>query len=58
MKGTIVLGTAALSSGTAIFTTSSLPVGTDPITAVYGGDANLAPSKSNIVKQVVNKAAE
>jgi hypothetical protein len=58
MKGTIVLGTAALSSGTAIFTTSSLPVGTDSITAVYGGDANLAPSKSNIVKQVVNKAAE
>jgi hypothetical protein len=59
MRGvTTVLGTATLSGGTAIFTTSSLPVGTNAITAAYSGDANLAGSKSNVVKQVVNKAAE
>jgi hypothetical protein len=55
MKGKTVLGTGTLTSGTATFTTSSLPVATSAITAVYGGDANLAPSKSNIVDQVVTQ---
>ena len=58
MKGKTVLGTGTLSGGTATFTTSSLPVATSAITAVYGGDANLAPSKSNVVDQVVNKATQ
>ena len=63
MDGSTVLGTVALnpldqsttpsSSQTATFTTSSLPVGTDPITAVYSGDLNFATSTSNQVTQFV-----
>jgi hypothetical protein len=55
MKGKTVLGTGTLSGGSAIFTTSSLKVGTTSVTAVYGGDSNFAGSKSNVVKQVVEK---
>jgi hypothetical protein len=54
MRGTKVLGTGALSGGSASFTTSTLPVGTSYIKAAYGGDSNFAGSKSNLVKQVVN----
>jgi hypothetical protein len=56
MKGTTVLGTGSLSGGSASFTTSTLPVGTYGITAVYGGDSNLAGSKSKALSQVVSKA--
>jgi hypothetical protein len=56
LRGKTVLGTSALSGGAASFTTSTLPVGTDSITAVYGGDSNFAGSTSKPVKQVVNKA--
>ena len=42
MKGTTVLGTGTLSGGSASFTTSTLPVGTNYIKAVYGGDSNFA----------------
>jgi len=55
-KGATVLGTGALSSGSAGFTTSTLRVGTTIITAVYDGDSNFGGSTSNVVKQVVNKA--
>ena len=58
MKGKTVLGTGTLSGGTATYTTTTLKVGTDSITAVYGGDANFAASKSKPVKQVVEKAGE
>jgi hypothetical protein len=51
-----LLGTAALSGGSASFTTSTLRVGTDPIKAVYGGDSNFGGSTSTAVSQVVNKA--
>ena len=54
MKGTTVLGTGALSGGSASFTTSTLPVGTSYIKAVYGGDSTFAGSKSTAVAQVVN----
>jgi hypothetical protein len=54
MKGTAVLGTGALSGGSASFTTSTLPVGTSYIKAVYGGDSTFAGSKSTAVAQVVN----
>jgi subtilase family serine protease len=37
----------------AAITTSTLPVGTDSITAVYSGDANNAGSTSNTVSQVI-----
>jgi hypothetical protein len=47
-------------TGTATFTTSSLPVSTiavpDNITATYLGDLNYAPFTSNTVNQVVNQA--
>jgi hypothetical protein len=56
MKGTTVLGTGLLSGGSASFTISALPVGTNYITAVYGGDSNLIGSKSKGVNQVVSKA--
>ena len=53
--GSTVLGTGPLnSSGKATYTTSALSVGTHPITASYGGDANNDVSTSNVVNQVVN----
>jgi hypothetical protein len=58
MKGTQVLGTAALSLGMASFTTSTLKVGGNLIKAAYGGDSNFLGSTSLPVKQVVNKAGE
>jgi uncharacterized repeat protein (TIGR03803 family) len=56
MKGATVLGTGTLSGGWASFTASTLPVGTNAIRAVYGGDSKFGYSTSNTVKQVVNKA--
>jgi hypothetical protein len=57
MKGATVLGTGTLSGGSASFTTSTLSVGTTSVKAVYAGDAYFKGSKSNVVKQVVDKAA-
>ncbi len=57
MKGKTVLGTGTLSGGTATYSTSTLKVGTDSITAVYAGDANFATSTSKADKQVVDKTA-
>ncbi len=53
-----VLGTGALSGGSASFTTSTLKVGTTGVIAVYGGDSKFAVSKSNTVKQVVAAAGK
>lgn len=53
MKGKAELGTGTLSAGVATFVTSTLPVGTSSIFAVYGGDSLFAGSKSQPVKQVV-----
>ena len=45
-------------NGTATFTTSSLAVGSETITAVYGGDTNFAISSGTLAGgQVVNQAA-
>jgi uncharacterized repeat protein (TIGR03803 family) len=55
MKGSTVLGTGTLSGGEASFTTSSLPVGTSVVDAVYSGDLNFEPGTSNKVKEVVKK---
>ncbi len=52
-NGTTLLGTGTLSGGSASLTTSTLPVGTNAITAVYGGDSNFVGSTSNTVNQVV-----
>jgi len=54
-KGSKALGTGSLSGGSATFTTSTLPVGSDLITAVYGGDSNFLGSTSKALKQVVDK---
>jgi alpha-tubulin suppressor-like RCC1 family protein len=53
-RGTIVLGTVPQSGGSASFTTSSLPVGIDPVIARYGGDNFLVTSFA-FLKQVVTK---
>ncbi|MGC2246232.1 MAG: choice-of-anchor tandem repeat GloVer-containing protein [Terriglobales bacterium] len=50
-----VLGTAPLNGGTAMFTTSTLPVGTPHVKAVYGGDKLFEASTSKGVKQVVQR---
>jgi hypothetical protein len=55
MKGKTVLGTEALSGGSASIAIASLPVGASTIQAFYGGDANFAGSTSS-VKQEVDKA--
>ena len=53
----ITLGTATVdSSSTATFTSSSLSVGDNFITAVYGGDVNNAASTSDFLDQTVNPA--
>jgi hypothetical protein len=55
--GATVLGTVALNgSGQATFTTSSLAIGTHPITATYSGDANFTGSTSATLNQAVNQA--
>jgi hypothetical protein len=56
MQGSTLLGTGMLSGGTATFATSTLPVGKDSITAVYGNDSSLLGSTSKVVKQVVKAA--
>ena len=43
-------------SGAASFTTSTLPVGTNAIKAVYSGDSNFARGTSKAVSQEVSKA--
>ncbi|MFZ0956870.1 MAG: Ig-like domain-containing protein [Candidatus Sulfotelmatobacter sp.] len=57
MVGTTVLGTAALSNGTANIPISTLGVGTHAVKAVYGGDATFAASTSTALHQTVAKAA-
>lgn len=46
MNGNILLGTESLNNGTALFTTSTLGIGADNVTALYSGDSNNTASKS------------
>jgi len=56
-SGTTLLGTGSLdASGVATFTTSSLVVGADSITAVYPGNAGFAASTSSAVGETVTAA--
>ena len=50
--GSIVLGTAQLSSGIAKFTTSALPVGLNGVKVTYYGDSNIAKSSASLVQAV------
>jgi hypothetical protein len=52
-SGVTVLGTKALSSGTASISTLILPSGTDKLTAYYSGDSLNLPGVSNVVTQTV-----
>ncbi len=54
-NGGTTLGTGSLLGGSASFTTSSLALGSDSITATYAGDAALNPSTSKAAVEVVNK---
>jgi len=56
-SGTTVLGTAALSGGVAKLTSTTVPAGSDSITAVYSGDTNFTTSTSAAVTETVNKSA-
>jgi hypothetical protein len=56
LDGATSVGTGALNpSAVAAFTTSTLSVGTHPITATYAGDANFAASTSTVLSQVVSQ---
>ncbi|HEV3202381.1 MAG TPA: Ig-like domain repeat protein [Bryobacteraceae bacterium] len=57
LDGATVLGTSALSSGTASLTAANLAVGMHSITAVYGGDPGTDVSTSSPVTVSVSKAA-
>ena len=58
LDGSTTLGTATLSSGGKVtFTTKALPVGSDTIMAVYGGDSNFITSTSTALTQTVNQDA-
>jgi hypothetical protein len=46
MDGSTLIGTATLTNGVAVFSTSSLAKGNHSITAVYPGDSNVNPSQS------------
>ncbi len=57
LDGTTILGSSSLnSSGVAIFSISSLAVGTHSITATYNGDSNFTSSTSPVLSQVVQGA--
>jgi hypothetical protein len=51
--GTALGSIAVQSDGTAQLMTSALPIGSDPITAVYSGDANFATSTSTALSETV-----
>ena len=53
--GSETLCTATLSGGSASCSTTTIPVGTQTITATYSGDANFLPS-SGMTEQTVNQA--
>jgi hypothetical protein len=55
-SGTTTLGSGTVNptTGTVTITTTSLPVGSDPITASYGGDSNNNPA-TGTTNQTVNK---
>jgi hypothetical protein len=53
MGGTTALGTGTISGSSASFTVTALSVGTHPITAVYGGDANYNGNTSAVLSQVI-----
>jgi hypothetical protein len=56
-KGTTTLGTGTLSGGKATYSTPTLAVGSNSITASYGGSSTYNSSTSSALTQTVNKAS-
>jgi hypothetical protein len=56
LDGSSVIGNGTISSGNAVFTTSTLGLGTHSIKAVYAGAGNFAASTSTSISQVVTQA--
>jgi hypothetical protein len=54
-EGAIVLGTAELSNGLAVFTKTDFTIGSHVISATYGGNTTYSSSVSNDVTQIVEK---
>jgi parallel beta-helix repeat protein len=53
MDGSNVLGTATLDlTGTAVFTTSGLAVGSHPIAAIYSGDSDFIQSSDSLTEEI------
>jgi Big-like domain-containing protein len=50
--GKTVLGTGQLKGGKAMFTTSSVPIGSTKIKATYAGDSNIAKSSASLTQTV------
>ena len=55
-NGNSSLGSSSVSSNAATLATTTLPAGSDSITAVYSGDGNFAGSTSSVLSQVVTAA--
>jgi uncharacterized membrane protein len=56
-SGGAILGTGTLSSGVAMLSLSTLPIGTDILTAVYAGDSTFAPGTSSALAYAVQAIA-
>jgi hypothetical protein len=56
-NGVSSIGTGTTASGVATLSTSTLPAGSDSITATYAGDTNYATSTSSPLTQTVNQAS-
>jgi hypothetical protein len=52
MRGAIGLGTVTLSGGVATLTATTLPAGSDPITANYLGTTNYGTSSASLTQVV------
>jgi hypothetical protein len=56
LDGTTILGTGTINAaGVASFATSTLTIGSHPITASYGGDSSYDPATSALLVQTVSK---
>jgi probable HAF family extracellular repeat protein len=56
-EGTTLLGTATLSNGYASIQTTALPVGSNSITVVYGGDGNFVGTTSAALAITIKQAS-
>ena len=53
LDGTVILGTGTITNGVATLTTSSLAVGTHPITASYAGNIDFNFANSLVINEVI-----